>query len=620
MANYLQVENITKSFGERVLFKGLNFSVESSQRVSLIAKNGMGKSTLLDIIMGRMDADSGEVISRQGLRVSYLEQSPDFSSGLSVREACFGIDTPTLRAINQYHKALNNPESEDLQQAINQMDILGAWDYEAKVEQVLSRLNITDLSQRVDTLSGGQKKKIALAGVLLSESDLIILDEPTNHLDTEVIDWLEEYLQSSSASLLMVTHDRYFLDRVCNRIIELDEDGLYSYNGNFSYYLTKREQRLEAAAAQRQSELNLYKKELEWMRRQPQARATKAKSRIDSFYKLEDALRSTRSDSKIKIDIKSGYIGGKIFEIKGLKKSFGDIKLFDDFNYNFAKGDKLGIVGNNGSGKTTFLKMLIGQLAPDSGTIELGDSVRVGYYGQSGMEFDPTVKVIDTVTAIAESIAVGGGRSLSASQFLQMFLFPPEVQHNLVSKLSGGERRRLYLCTVLMQNPNFLILDEPTNDLDIMTLQVLEQYLVDFSGCLIVVSHDRFFMDKVVDHLLIFTPGDDVKDFAGNYTDYLDWRKDYNAQKKALQQANAAPKTERVKAPVKRKLSFKEAKELEALDVKIPELEAEKLRLETEMCSGELSHENLTKISESIGQIMEEIDTLTLRWMELSEI
>ncbi len=617
MANYLQVENLTKSFGERVLFEGLSFGIESAQRVSLIAKNGMGKSTLLDIIMGKADADSGEVTTMKDLRISYLEQSPEFESGLTVREACFGIDTPTLRAINDYHEALSTGDSDSLQQAINSMDRLSAWDYEARVEQILTKLNIKDLDQKVDTLSGGQKKKIALAGVLLSQSDLIILDEPTNHLDTDVIDWLEQYLSGSSASLLMVTHDRYFLDRVCNRIIELDQGGVYSYTGNFSYYLEKRAERYASAEAQAKTDRNLFKKELEWMRRQPQARATKAKSRIDSFYKLEDRMRSTASSLNVKIEMKAGYVGTKIFEAKGLAKSFGDIKLFDDFNYNFARRDKLGIVGNNGSGKTTFLKMLMGELAPDRGTIEVGESVKIGYYSQAGIDFDPTMKVIDTVSEIAEQISLGDGRTLSASQFLQYFLFEPAVQHNLVAKLSGGERRRLYLCTVLMRNPNFLVLDEPTNDLDIVTLQVLEEYLVSFKGCLIVVSHDRFFMDKVVDHLLIFRPGEDVKDFAGNYSDYLDWKAELKAseESKAPKKVTAQPKKEQV-----RKLSYKEKREMEELEQQIPKLEQQKAQLETELSSGNLSNDELVEKSELIGTLIEQIDEKSMRWLELSEI
>ncbi|MFI3330763.1 MAG: ABC-F family ATP-binding cassette domain-containing protein [Rikenellaceae bacterium] len=619
MANYLQVENLTKSFGERTLFKGLSFGIESGQRVSLIAKNGMGKSTLLDIIMGKSDADSGTVTTMRDLRISYLAQDPKFESGLSVREACFGIDTPTLRAINNYHSALNSSNEDALQDAINQMDNLSAWDYEARVEQILTKLNIKDLDQKVDTLSGGQRKKIALAGVLLSQSELIILDEPTNHLDTEVIDWLEQYLANSSASLLMVTHDRYFLDRVCNRIIELESSGVYSYNGNFSYYLTKREERYAAAAAQQRSDRNLFKKELEWMRRQPQARATKAKSRIDAFYKLEDRLHSTSNELNVKIEVKAGYVGSKIFEATNLSKSFGDIKLFKNFNYKFARKDKLGIVGNNGSGKSTFLKMLMGEIQPDTGTIEVGESIKMGYYSQNGIEFDPTLKVIDTVTAIAEQISLGDGRTMSASQFLQYFLFAPAVQHNLVAKLSGGERRRLYLCTILMQNPNFLVLDEPTNDLDIITLQVLEEYLQSFTGCLIVVSHDRFFMDKVVDHLLIFTPDNEVKDFAGNYTDYLDWKLEYEAQNKAKQSSEPKKQTQ-VKKEQPRKLTFKEKFELEELDALIPQLEQQKSELESELSSGTLSSEELQAKSLEIGELIEEIDLKSMRWLELSEI
>lgn len=635
MISYLQVESLTKTFGDLVLFENLSFGIGQGQRVSLIAKNGTGKTTLLNIIAGKLDYDSGQITTKRDLRVSYLEQDPQYPSGMSVREACFYSDNPTLSAIAEYERVIESEDHDALHNAIAQMDTLNAWDYEQRSKQILSRLNITDLDQAVENLSGGQLKKVALANVLISEADLLILDEPTNHLDVEMTQWLEEYLASSPASLLMVTHDRYFLDRVCNEIIEIDNKQIFTYKGNYEYYLQKREERLVAMASQRESELNLFRKELDWMRRQPQARATKAKARIDSFYDLEDKLRMTRSAGDVKLDVKASYIGTKIFEAIDLCKSYGSIKILEKFNYNFARYEKMGIVGNNGCGKSTFLKLLTGEIAPDSGVIEIGESVRFGYYSQGGLAFDESMKVIDVVTQIAEHINLGNGRTMTASQFLQYFLFTPETQHNFVAKLSGGERRRLFLCTILMQNPNFLVLDEPTNDLDIMTLGVLEEYLQTFKGCLIVVSHDRYFMDKVVDHLLVFCGDGVMKDFTGNYTDYIDWKRDYEAAQKSMtlksaqkqqsstsskQSEQLSPDSQPAQQPKPRKMTFKEKLEFESLEKEIPTLETEKAALEEALGSGTLPLDVLTDKSRRIAELIDMIDEKSMRWLELSEI
>ena len=469
------------------------------QRIGLIAKNGSGKTTLLNIIAGREDYQSGRITFRRDLKVAYLEQNPTFPSG-TVLNACLSGDTPALRAIAEYERAVESGEEEALRRATDEMDAQNAWNYEARIKQILTQLKITHFDQSVDQLSGGQIKRIALANALICEPDLLILDEPTNHLDLEMIEWLEEYLSRGRFSLLMVTHDRYFLDRVCTNIVEIDDKRTYFYEGNYSLYLGKRRQRLEAEESRRERDVNLYRRELEWIRRQPQARGTKARSRIESFNDLEERLRKRRSEENLRLDVGATYIGKKIFEVKGLSKRFGDKVILDGFNYLFSRYEKMGIIGDNGTGKSTFIRMLLGELAPDSGTIDIGETVKFGYYSQAGITFDENEKVIDAVTAVAESVELNDGRRMSASQFLQYFLFSPQTHHNYIAKLSGGERRRLYLCTVLMRNPNFLVLDEPTNDLDIMTLQVLEEYLQGYGGCLIVVSHDRYFMDKVADH------------------------------------------------------------------------------------------------------------------------
>ena len=601
MASCLQVENLTKSYGEQVLFENISFTIEEGRRVALVAKNGTGKTTLLNIIAGKESHDAGSVVPRRGLRIAYLEQSPAYPAGMTVLEACFHAANPALKAIAEYERAIGNASGEGLQEAMARMDALEAWDYEQRAKRILSRLRIRDFGQKVETLSGGQLKRVALANVLISESDLLILDEPTNHLDTDMTEWLEEYLAASSAGLLMVTHDRYFLDSVCSDILEMENRRIYHYAGNYSYYLEKK---------------------LEWMRRQPQARATKARSRIDAFHELESRLKTTRDRGEVRLDVGASRIGTKIFEARDVSKRFGDVVILDRFNYNFTRYEKLGIVGDNGCGKSTLLKLLTGIERPDSGVIDVGKTVRFGYYSQQGLEFDDSMKVIDVVTAIAEQVELGDGRRMSASQFLQHFLFTPETQYNYVARLSGGERRRLYLCTVLMQSPNFLVLDEPTNDLDIVTLGILEEYLQAFKGCVIVVSHDRYFVDKVADHLLVFCGGGEIKDFAGTYSEYVIWKREYEAARRA-EAAQARPKPQVAKAQTTeaapRKLSFNEKRELEALETEIPALEAEKAALEASLSSGTLPVEELTAQSRRIAELIASIDEKTMRWLELSE-
>ncbi len=620
MINYLQVENLTKSFGDLVLFEDISFSIGKGQRVSLIARNGAGKTTLLNILAGREDYQSGLITPRRDLRVAYLEQNPSYPAGMTVLEACFHSDNPVLGTIAAYESAVADNDAGRMNALAGEMDRLEAWNYEHRAKQILTRLRITDFDKPTELLSGGQLKRVALANVLINEADLLILDEPTNHLDMDMTEWLAGYLSGGSASVLMVTHDRYFLDEVSNEIIEIDDRRIYTYAGNYSYYLEKRSERISAAAARRESELNLFRKELDWMRRQPQARATKARARIDAFHDLEDRLRSDRTQGAVRLDVKASRIGTKIFEARHISKSYGDIKLLDDFSYTFARYEKMGIVGSNGTGKSTFIKMLVGQVAPDSGTIEIGETVRFGYYSQTGLEFDDSMKVLDVVTRIAEHIDLGDGRRMTASQFLQYFSFPPEVQHSFVARLSGGERRRLYLCTILMTSPNFLVLDEPTNDLDILTLGVLEEYLQSFKGCLIVVSHDRWFMDKVVEHLLIFRGNGEVKDFPGSCTDYIDWKQERESAQRTADKPAKAVTEERRRGPSERKLSFKEKRELEGLEPEIEALEQEKASLETELGSGTLSLDDLTAKSQRIAALIDLIDERTMRWMELSEI
>lgn len=621
MAIDLQIDGLSKSFGDLELFSGISFTVEERKRIGLIARNGKGKSTLLKIVAGDEPADEGKITLRNGVRVGYLEQEPDFDEGLTVIEACLQRNSEKAQVIARYEQALQAGDATALQPLMEEMDRLDAWDYEQRAKQVLDKLKITRFEQPVKELSGGQKKRIALASVLIEQPDLMILDEPTNHLDMAMVEWLEEYLSRLSGSLLMVTHDRYFLDNVCNEIIEIDDNTIYRYKGNYSYFLQRREERLQNKAAETARARNLLRKELDWMRRQPQARAHKAKYRIDAFYKLEEKAAAMRDDSKVSLEVKAQYIGNKIFVMKALSKAFPGKVIAKDFYYTFARYEKLGIVGNNGTGKSTFIKMLLGKVPQDSGTIEVGETVKWGYYSQDGLAFNEQMKVIDVVKDIAEVIPVGN-KMLTASQFLQHFLFSPEKQYNYVYKLSGGEKRRLYLCTVLMSNPNFLVLDEPTNDLDIETLQVLEEYLSEFKGCVIVVSHDRYFMDKVVDHIFVFNGEGDIKDFPGNYTEYRDWRDEERvaaARVAAQQAAKSAPAKQAYRTEEKRKLTFKEKREYEALEAEIFELEEEKAAIEQAMSSGTLPTADLLEKSARIQQVMELIDEKTMRWLELSE-
>lgn len=625
MVSFLQVDGLTKSFGDLVLFENITFGVAQGQKIGLIAKNGSGKTTLLNIIAGKEDYDEGSIVFRNDLRVGYLEQAPHYPEGLTVLQACFYSQNETVRLLAEYEQALMDNDTDKLNSLLERMDSLKAWDYEQRAKQILGELKIHNLEQKVESLSGGQLKRVALANVLITEPELIILDEPTNHLDLEMTEWLEDYLNRSTISILMVTHDRYFLDRVCSEIIEIDRKQIYQYKGNYSYYLEKRQERIDAQNAEVERASNLLRKELDWMRRQPQARGTKAKYRIDAFYELEKKAHQQREAGHVNLDVKASYIGSKIFDAVDVCKRFDDLKITDHFNYTFARYEKMGIVGNNGTGKSTFIKMLLGEIQPDSGHFDIGETVRFGYYSQEGLQFDEQMKVIDVVQNIAEYVDLGDGRKMGVSQFLNYFLFTPDRQHSYVYKLSGGEKRRLYLCTVLMRNPNFLVLDEPTNDLDIITLNVLEEYLRSFKGCVIVVSHDRYFMDKVVDHLLVFRGNADIKDFPGNYTQYRAWKEEQDALKKqeeqALQskQAVVEEKSRRPEKEVKRRLTFKERKEFEAIDAEIPALEAEKKELETAMSSGTLSTEELLAKSARITALIEELDEKTMRWLELSE-
>ncbi len=586
---YLEVQNLTKTFGSLVLFENISFSIAERQRVGLIAKNGTGKSTLLSLLSGKDGYDSGDIIYRRDLKVGFLEQTPVFDPDDSVLDACFnhqGDDEKVLKA-----------------------------------KQILTQLKIRDLHQPMRQLSGGQQKRVALANVLITEPDLLILDEPTNHLDLEMIEWLEGFLNRGNKTLLMVTHDRYFLDRVCSVILEIDDRTIYTYRGNYAYYLEKRQERIDNRRAEIARANNLYRTELDWMRRQPQARGHKAKYREDAFYDLERLAKSRIEERAIRLKASNIYIGSKIFECQYISKAFDDTVIMKDFYYNFSRFEKMGIVGNNGTGKSTFLKMLLGQQQPDEGRIVIGETVRFGYFSQEGLKFDEQQKVIDVVRDIAEEVDLGSGRRLSASQFLQHFLFTPEQQHNYVYKLSGGERRKLYLCTVLMRNPNFLVLDEPTNDLDIVTLQILEEYLQDFPGCVIVVSHDRYFMDKVVDHLLVFKGQGEIKDFPGNYTQYREWQalqpKDLSATAQKPAKATTDTKSEREN---KRKMSFKEKREFEQLEKDIDMLETEKKQIEDALSSGTLSVDEITQLSKRLPLLNDELDEKSMRWLELSEL
>lgn len=590
---YLDVQNLTKSFGAQVLFKDISFSIAEGQHVGLVAQNGTGKSTLLSILTGKEGYDSGSIIYRNDLRVGMLEQSPHFDPEESVLDACFNHE--------------GNPER-----------LL-------KAKQILTMLKLYDLEQPMGQLSGGQQKRVALANVLILEPDFLILDEPTNHLDLEMIEWLEGYLSRGNKTIFMVTHDRYFLDNVCNTILELDNNTIYTYRGNYSYYLEKRQERIDNTRAEIARANNLYRTELEWMRRMPQARGHKARYREEAFYELEAKAKQRIEERQVRLKSSSVYIGSKIFECQYVSKRFDDKIILNDFYYNFSRFEKMGIVGNNGTGKSTFVKMLLGEVAPDSGKFDIGETVRFGYFSQEGLKFRDDQKVIDIITDIADYIDFGGGKHMTASQFLNYFLFSPEQQHNYVYKLSGGEKRKLYLCTVLMKNPNFLVLDEPTNDLDIQTLQILEEYLQDFPGCVIVVSHDRYFMDKVVDHLLVFKGEGEIQDFPGNYTQFRDFQKMKSKEEEQQKPTkNSSPTANEPKKDyrnnTKRKMSFKEKREYEQLSDKIAQLEEEKQQLEEELCSGNLSVDELTEKSKRLPILKDELDELELRWLELAEL
>ena len=603
------------------------------QHIALIARNGMGKTTLLNIITGKETPDSGAVSARKDLRIGYLPQHPYFPPEQTVIDACLKCDNRAVETIRQYEKALIADSQEELALATSEMDIHQAWDYEARIKQILGKLKITRFDQPVGQLSGGQLKRVALANVLISEPELLVLDEPTNHLDLDMVEWLEDFLQKSNMALLMVTHDRYFLDRVCTDILELDRQQLFAYHGNYEYYLEKRAERIDNFNAETDKFRNIYRTELDWMRRMPQARGHKARSRIDAFYDIEERAKQRIDNKTIHLDIKSPYIGSKIFEMKYISKSFsndhspqsGDpIVILRDFYYNFARYEKMGIVGANGTGKSTFLKILLGEEPLDKGSIDIGETVRFGYYRQEGLQFDEQMKVIDAVRKYAEYIDLGGGKHLTASQFLQHFLFPPSQQNNYIYKLSGGERQRLHLCTVLIQNPNFLILDEPTNDLDIVTLNILEQYLQDFKGCIIVVSHDRYFMDKIIDHILVFKGNGIVKDFPGNYTQYRENENQtgnksvQSAEKKSVQSVQSVGDNKSA-GDKKHKLSFNEKRELEQIERDMPVLEQEKTELEQQLSGGVLSPEEIQTISRRYEQVKNDLDEKELRWLELNE-
>lgn len=600
---YLDVQNLTKRFGAQVLFDNISFSIAEGQKVGLVARNDTGKSTLMSVLMDKEGHESGDIIYRRDLKVGYLEQSPQFDPEESVLQACFNHE--------------DDPEK-----------VL-------KAKQILTQLHITNLEQPMGQLSGGQQKRVALANVLITEPDFLMLDEPTNHLDLEMIEWLEGYLNRGNKTIFMVTHDRFFLDKVCNTILELDDRTIYTYRGNYAYYLEKRQERMDNLRAEIQHSKNLYRRELDWMRRQPQARGHKAKYREDAFYELEKVAKQRIEDRQVRLKASTVYIGSKIFECQYVSKAFDDRGqkkvILDNFYYNFARFEKMGIVGNNGTGKSTFIKMLLGEVQPDSGKFDIGETVRFGYFSQEGLKFREDQKVIDVITEIADYIDLGGGKHMTASQFLQFFLFTPEEQHNYVYKLSGGEKRKLYLCTVLMRNPNFLVLDEPTNDLDIQTLQVLEEYLQDFAGCVIVVSHDRYFMDKVVDHLLVFKGEGEIQDFPGNYTQYREWSrmqaKDEAEQAKPAKNGNATAESDGAGTAKrdanfenKRKMSYKEKREYEQLTQEIDALTEEQKKLEEELCSGNLSVEELTEKSKRLPEIKDELDEKEMRWLELAEM
>ena len=615
--NLLSVENISKAFGERIILENISFGINKDQKIAFIAKNGTGKTTLLNIIAGKDQPDSGQVVFRKGIHIGFLSQNPSFNEELTVEETIFATDNPILRLIQEYEHALQHPENEmAYQKAFEQMERHNAWDFETQYKQILFRLKLDNLQQKVKNLSGGQKKRLALANVLISKPDLLILDEPTNHLDLEMIEWLEQYFAKENLTLFIVTHDRYFLERVCNEILELDNGELFSYKGNYSYFLEKKEQRLAQEQASVEKAKNLYVKELDWMRRQPKARTTKSKSRIDDFYKIKEAAHKRRKEHSVQLEINMERLGSKTVEFHNVSKSFGDLCVLNKFNYNFLRGERVGVIGKNGTGKSTFLNLLTSSIAPDSGKIVVGDTIKFGYYTQDGIEVQQGQKVIEVIQKYGDYIPLLKGRTLSAGQLLERFLFDRKKQYDYVEKLSGGELKRLYLCTVLIQNPNFLILDEPTNDLDIVTLNVLEDFLLDYPGCLVVVSHDRYFMDKIVDHLFVFKGNGEVEDFPGNYTDY-------RVYEESVPPTDDTPKKEATKNTWRKDgtkgLSFNEQKEYNRLEKEIAQLEEKKTAIEATFAERNLSSNEIQEQSVALQETLTAIEEKTERWFELTE-
>ena len=615
--NYLSVENISKSFGELTLFENISFGINKDQKIAFIAKNGTGKTSMLNIIAGIDSSDTGQVISRKGLKIEYLSQEDNLNDALTVEETIFDSDNETLKVIEEYEHALLNPEDEnEYQRAFEKMERLNAWDFETQFKQILSKLKLDDLSKKVSELSGGQRKRLSLALILIHKPDLLILDEPTNHLDLEMIEWVESYFEKEKITLFMVTHDRFFLERVCNEIVELDNGGFYTYKGNYSNYLQKKEERIEQEQATVDKAKNLFKKELDWMRRQPKARTTKSKSRIDDFFVIKEAASKRRNDHKVQLEIEMERMGTKILELHKVSKSFDDLKILDKFEYNFLRGERIGIIGKNGTGKSSFLNIITGGIPIDSGKVGIGETIKVGYYTQDGIEVKPGQKVIEVIKEFGEYIPLTKGRKISAGQLLERFLFSRKRQYDFVEKLSGGERKRLFLCTVLIQNPNFLILDEPTNDLDIITLNVLENFLLDFPGCLLVVSHDRYFMDKIVDHLFVFRGDGIVEDFPGNYSDFRAYE-DSKPKEEAPEIKKIEP-TAPVKTTTKAKLTYKEKKEFDSIEEEITTLNTEKSSIEAKFLDGSLSGEEINELSIKLQEISTEIDAKEERWFELS--
>ncbi|KQC34155.1 ABC transporter [Nonlabens sp. YIK11] len=620
--NYLSVENVSRAFADKALFENVSLGINQGQKIGFVAKNGYGKTSLLNIIAGREQPDSGSVNKRSDLRMAFLSQEPDLDPNQTIEEVILASDIPTIQIIARYEKAMENMDDADAyQKAFDQMESVQAWDFETKYKQILSKLKLDDLSQKVGKLSGGQKKRIAMAIALLSDPQLLIMDEPTNHLDLEMIEWLEEYFKQEDYTILMVTHDRYFLDRVCNEIIELDNGHLYTYKGNYSYYVEKKEERLEIEQTTQEKAQQLFKKELQWMRRQPKARTTKSKSRIDDFYQIKEAASNRRKEHNVELEINMQRMGTKVVELHKISKSFGDKTLIENFDYNFQRGERVGIIGKNGTGKSTFLNIINGDLPPDTGKVTIGETIKIGYYTQGGIDIKPGQKVIDVIKEYGEYIPLQKGKIISASQLLERFLFDNKKKHDFVEKLSGGERKRLYLCTILIQNPNFLILDEPTNDLDIPTLNVLENFLMDFPGCIVVVSHDRYFMDKIVDHLLVFNQSGEITDFPGNYSDFRAYvgTTDIALEKETVKtpEVKAVPKPEKPKSNTG--ISREDQKELSRLENKVKQLEAERKKLQDSFLDESIDPETMTENSIKLGKVKEELEEKEMEWLELTE-